>query len=231
MTSMLRKAAIAGGTALLGVAATVAAVIPTGVVSVAQRANVDGSQAALGANIYAGDLLSTDDGGMLRMRVGSGQLFLLASSDASMTQDHARIDMLIKRGTAGFSATANDPLEIDTPIGTVRPADDARAYGQISMLSPNAITITSYEGNLLLTRNGASRTIEAGKSYRVSLAAAAPAPAGAGAAGGQAPAGAGGNGNGGQWVFDAAVAGATAGVGVALWYVLSESPSQPAGSN
>ena len=225
MTLIVRKVAIAGAVAALSVAATLAAVIPTGVVSVAQGANVDGAQAALGANIYAGDLLSTGETGILRMRIGTGQMFLLASSDASMTQDHQRMDLLIRRGTAGFSATANDPLEIDTPIGTLRPADDGRAYGQVSMLTPNVVAITSYQGNLLLTRNGESRTIEAGKSYRVSLATnaaagAPPAPAG------QQPRGAGSSASG-QGIFDAIVAGGTAGAGLALWFVLSESPSKP----
>ncbi len=130
---LLRRAAVISGIALLSVAAAIAADIPTGVVSDAVLAHVDGADAALGANVYAGDALNTDAGGTLRMRVGSGQLFLLASSDASITQDHGRIDMLMKRGTAGFSGTVDDPLEIDTPVGTLRPANDKHAFGQVTI--------------------------------------------------------------------------------------------------
>jgi hypothetical protein len=224
---MLRKAAIAGGAALLTVAAAIAADIPTGVISDVAHAHVDGVDAALGANVYAGDALTTYENGTLRLRVGAGQLFMLASSDASVTQDHARVDMIIKRGTAGLSATTSDPLEIDTPVGTLRPANESRAFGQVTIGSPRQVIITSYQGTLLLTHGTESRTIEAGKSYRVSLAAAVPAAAAA------APAGQGGTGNGakasGQLVFDLLVVGGSAAAGYALWTIFCESPSKVTG--
>jgi len=228
MKSMLHKAAVAGSLAVLGLGVAMAADIPTGVVSDSMRANVDGTNAALGANVYAGDSLSTNSGGTLRLRVGSGQLFLLASSDASMTQDHGRIDMLVRSGTAGFSATDVDPLEIDTPVGTVRPANDQHSYGQVTLIDSRQILITSYEGTVLLTRNGEDRLIEAGKSYRVTLAADsanAPAPA-------PAPQGGAGTGTGShkrQWIFDAAIAAGAGGLGYAVWDILCESPSSPSG--
>jgi hypothetical protein len=224
MASALRKIGIAGSLALLGAALTIAADIPTGVISDAVQAHVDGADATLGANVYAGDALSTYPGGTLRLRVGAGQLFLLASSDANITQDHARIDMLVKNGTAGLSATIDDPLEIDTPVGTVRPADDKHAFGQVSILGSRQVIITSYEGTLSLTHNGEERMIEAGKSYRVSLApgpAAAPAPA---PQGGQ---GAGAGGGNGHLVVDAVAIGGAALAGYVVWHVMCESPSAP----
>ena len=225
MTSRWQKLVIAGVGALLCAAgATIAAEIPTGVVLDAQHAAVDGADAALGANVYAGDALVTHENGTLRLRVGSGQLFMLASTDASVLQDHNRIDMLMKRGTAGFSATIDDPLEIDTPVGTLRPADSSRAFGQVSITSPREIVITSYQGKLLLTRGSESHTIESGKSYRVALAAAAAAAAAAP----QAPSGTGtGGGGNGQWVFDAVLVGGAALGGYFVWRWLCESQSSP----
>lgn len=226
MRSKWQKAVIAGvSTLVLAIAgAAIAAEIPTGVISDAQHAAVDGAEAALGANVYAGDALATQDNGTLRLRVGSGQLFMLASTDASMTQDHGRIDMLMRRGTAGFSATADDPLEIDTPIGTLRPANESRAFGQVSILGTNEILITSYEGKLLLTHGSESRTIESGKSYRVSLAT---EPNSAAAAMPQAPRGTGTGSSTGQWVFDAAIVGGAALGGYFVWRWLCESQSTP----
>ena len=180
--------------------------------------------AHVGANVYAGDFLTTYDGGTLRLRVGAGQLFMLASSNANITQDHAIIDMLIKSGTAGFSATDSDPLEIDTPVGTLRPADESRAFGQVTIADQRQVLITSYQGTLSLTRNGEKRLIEAGKSYRVALA---PAAAAAAAASPQAPSGSGANGNSGQWIFDGIVVGGAALTGYALWTIFCESPSTP----
>jgi hypothetical protein len=224
MASVLRKIGIAGGVVLLGAAMAIAADIPTGVVSDAVHALVDGVDATLGANVYAGDALSTSPGGALRLRVGAGQLFLLASSDASMTQDHGRVDMLMRNGTAGLSATIDDPLEIDTPVGTLRPADDKHAFGEVSVLGSRQVIVTSYEGTLSLTHNGEARTIEAGKSYRVTLAA---GPASAAPQGGQGAGSGGNNNNNGHLVIDAVVVGAAALAGFLAWQVISESPSAP----
>jgi hypothetical protein len=221
--TVLRKVAVAVGITLLSVAVTIAADIPTGVVSDAVLAHVDGADAALGANVYAGDALNTYPGGTLRMRVGSGQLFMLASSEASVTQDHGRIDMLMKSGTAGFSATISDPLEIDTPVGTLRPANDKHAFGQVTITGARQIIVTSYEGTLSLNHDGEERMIEAGKSYRVTLASEPAAPA----AYPQRGQGAGTGNNHHQLVFDAIIIGGTAAIGYVVWHVLCESPSNP----
>lgn len=220
---LLRKAAATAGIALLGVAVAMAADVPTGVVSSAVQAHVDGADAALGANVYAGDALNTYAGGTLRMRVGSGQLFMLASSEASVTQDHGRIDMLMKSGTAGLSGTIDDPLEIDTPVGTVRPANDKHAFGQVTITGARQIIVTAYDGTLSLTHNGEERMIEAGKSYRVTLASEPAAPA----AYPQRGQGAGVGGNHHQLIFDAVIIGGAAAIGYVAWRVLCESPSNP----
>ncbi len=222
---LLRRAAVISGIALLSVAAAIAADIPTGVVSDAVLAHVDGADAALGANVYAGDALNTDAGGTLRMRVGSGQLFLLASSDASITQDHGRIDMLMKRGTAGFSGTVDDPLEIDTPVGTLRPANDKHAFGQVTITASNQIIVTSYEGTLLLTHEGEERLIEAGKSYRVTLASELVSPAAAAYPQGGQGAGVGNNHK--RLIFDAILVGGAGAIGYGIWHLVTESPSNP----
>jgi hypothetical protein len=229
MTSMLRKAAIAGSAMLMTAAFAIAADVPTGVVSYAQNANVDGTDAALGANVYAGDALATHESGTLRLRVGKGQIFMLSQSTASITQDHGMVDALMKRGTMGFSATMDDPLEIDTPVGTLRPANTKHAYGQVTMDGPREVIVTSYEGTLALTHAGETRTIEEGKSYRVMLTSAhANASAGAAPQGGQGTGTSGGSGRG-TIVFDALVIGGAAAAGLVLWQVLCDSETNPTG--
>lgn len=220
----LRKAAATASVALLSVAVMIAADVPTGVVSDAVLAHVDGADAALGANVYAGDALNTYPGGTLRMRVGSGQLFMLASSEASVTQDHGRVDMLVKSGTAGFSGTIDDPLEIDTPVGTLRPANDKHAFGQVTITGTHQIIVTSYEGTLSLNHDGEERMIEAGKSYRVTLASEPAAPAAPYPQGGQ---GAGTGNNHRRLIFEAILIGGAAAIGYTVWHVISESPSNP----
>ena len=220
----LRKGLLIGGVALLGVGVMNAADVPTGVVSDAVLAQVDGADAALGANVYAGDALNTHPGGTLRMRVGSGQLFMLGSSDASLTQDHGRIDMLMKRGTAGLSGTIDDPFEIDTPVGTLRPANDKHAFGQVTIAGASQIIVTSYEGTLSLTHDGEERMIEAGKAYRITLASEPASPAAPYPQGGQ---GAGTGSNHQRLIVDVILLGGAGAIGYAVWHHVTESPSNP----
>lgn len=205
----------------------IAAAIPTAVVSDALHANIDGADAALGANIYAGDSLATSEGGSLRLRIGKGQLFMLSQSDATVTQDHELVDVLMKRGTLGFSATVDDPIEIDTPVGMLRPANTQRALGQVTLDGPRQIIVTSYEGTLALTHAGETRTIEEGKSYRVMLASTSPGPAPAAPTNGQGSGAGSGNNNG--LIFDGVVIGASVGVGLLLWRLLCDSETSPRG--
>lgn len=220
---LLGKVAVAASVALLGVAVVIAADVPTGVVSNAVRAHVDGADAALGANVYAGDSLNTYPGGTLRMRVGAGQLFMLESSEASVTQDHGLVDMLMKSGTAGLSGTIDDPLEIDTPVGTLRPANGKHAFGQVTITGGNQIIVTSYEGTLSLTHEGEERMVEAGKSYRVTLAAQPASPA----AYPQRGQGAGTGNNHRKLIFELILVGGTAAIGYGVWHALAVSPSSP----
>jgi hypothetical protein len=197
---------------------------PLGMVIVAQNARVDSADASAGADVYAGDNLNTGAGGTVRLRIGAGQLYIAGMSNATLAQDANRVDAQLISGTAGFSATNADPLEIETAVGTLRPADKSRAFGQATVIGVNRVLITSYEGTLLLIRNGEEHMIEAGKSYTVSVPL-APSPA---APAGQVPQPtSGGNNNGGQWVFDAVVIGGAGAAGYVLWTIFCESQSTP----
>jgi hypothetical protein len=226
MPRSICKISMAGIGAVLLATAAMAAEAPAGMVLVAHNASVDRATATLGANVYSGDSLNTSAGGTLRLRIGAGQLYMMAMTDATLSNDESRVAAHIVRGTAGFSATAADPLELDTPVGILRPANNSRAFGQVTIFGPNRVVITSYEGTLLLTRNGESKTIEPGKSYSVSVAGApgaAPAP--------QTPQGypgGGGSGNSNNHLgFDAVVIGGTAVAGYVIYTVMSESDSNP----
>lgn len=212
------------GMALLFATAANSAEPPLGSVMVAQNANIDRTLASLGTNIYSGDRLNTTIGGMLRLRIGQSQLYMLAMSEMKLVQDGPRVDAQLYSGTAGLAATAKDAVEIETAVGMIRPADDSRAFGQATVVGVNRVNITCFEGTLLLTRNGASRTIEAGKSYTVSVPLAQDPPQAGPSA---PPSNNKGSGSGDGWIFSAVVTGGAALAGFALWEVFSESQSTP----
>jgi hypothetical protein len=217
----IEQISVVGVAALLCATLSNSAAPALGSVTVAVNANIDKSIASLGTNIYSGDHLNIAEGGNLRLRIGEGQLYLLALSEATVTQDKERVNAQLFNGTAGFSATAKDPLEIETAVGMLRPADDTRTFGQATVIGVNRVQITCYQGTLLLTRGAESRKIEAGRSYTVSVPL---APSPQAAPQGPPPPG---NGNPGQWAFDAVVVGGAAVAGFGMWTAFSESPSTP----
>ena len=213
---------------------------PLGIVIQAQDAHLSNANAAIGATVYPGDALATERDGTLRLRVGTGQLYLAASSSASLTQNAKVTRVTVASGTVGFVYVTTADIELQTPVAMVRPANGQRAQGQVTVTGPNHMIVSAYSGALLVERNGETRIVEAGKSYNVSFDPNATPSA-------QQPAGAGtsdqnGNGNGndqngkygggnprdkGQLIFDAVVLGLTAGGGILAWHYITESSTSP----
>jgi hypothetical protein len=137
----------------------------------AQYARLADADAVPGADVYFDDDLVTTGGGSLRLSVGASQVYLLADSEAALRQGQKEVHAKMYRGTVGFSTSAPDNLQVDTPFGTVRSADGSHVLGQISLLpSPNSsvekIKITSYEGTLMIVDDaGESKSIAQGQSY------------------------------------------------------------------
>ena len=122
---------------------------------------------AVGTSVYPGDSLWTDIGGSMRVKVGSGQLYLLASSTITLGQDEDFVQATLTRGTVGMSAATTDKLEIAMPEGILRPVAGQSAYGQVTMLSPNEVIISAYRGAMMLDNVGETHMIGAGSAYRV----------------------------------------------------------------
>jgi hypothetical protein len=193
-----------------------------GMVVSADHASLDNAKAAIGADIYSGDALATDAGGSMRVKVGSGQVYLLAGSSASLVPEENKVQARVDHGTVDFSTSTPEQLEVGTPLGIIRGADSQRVFGQVAVLSPTRMQISSYEGTLLVTAlNGEQRTIEQGQTYEATLA--APEPGG-----GQNRAGVGGTGI--KWKHVATVAiiaGGLGGTALAIWLEETESCSTP----
>ena len=148
----------------LPVAASVQAI---GVVAVAQHAHLGPSGAAPGAKVFPGVYLDTDSGGTLRLKVGAGEMYLLTSSAAVLSQEEDRVIADLEHGTMGFSTPAPSTLAIQTPVGLVHGVEEEpRAFGQVTLLGLGQIQITAYEGTLIFeANNGHKTTIAAGQTY------------------------------------------------------------------
>ncbi len=152
---------------------------PLGVVVSAENANVGAGVTTSGATIYDGDRLQTPANSTLRVRFGTGQLVLRQNSIADV---HALPNGFLANlgaGTVGVSSAEGQTFQVMADGATVRPANGQPTSGQIAMLSPNELVLTSTRGTLEVTMGDEVKTVEAGSSYRLEVEAedpSAPAP-------------------------------------------------------
>jgi hypothetical protein len=142
---------------------------PLGLVTQATFANLGDAKAMIGTTVYPGDTVATDQGGLLRLKVGGSQIYLLSQSSAILSSDTTKVSAKVLRGTVGISTTASEPVSLELPEGILRPADGQPVYGQVMILSANEVVITSYSGTLVLDDEGDLHTIPSGKSYKVTM--------------------------------------------------------------
>jgi hypothetical protein len=139
-----------------------------GVVSQTNLAYISNSNAVLGADIYSCEPLNTDNGGALRVRVGSSQVYLSSASASELEDDGGEIQALANSGTVGFSQTTPGELAVRTPAGVVR-ATGGPAAGEITFKGPKELVITAIRSDLTLDNGGELRTIPEGKSADVTF--------------------------------------------------------------
>src|SRR5271154_6105486 len=133
---------------LLNLPAFAANDTPLGMVIQAEGlAHLGAARAAIGSTVYPGDSVFTESGGTMRLRVGSSQVYLLSDSGASLAQFPNMIHVVVAHGTVGFSATATDPVALDTPLGLVHPVAGQPAFGQVMLTSPLEMIVTAYHGD------------------------------------------------------------------------------------
>ena len=155
--------------ALLDIPALAATAKPLGLVVQAREAMLDNSTLAVGTTVFPGDTVQTDEGGTLRLKFGTNQLYLLSSSAATFSQNENTIRATVGRGTVGFSSNASSELELAIPQGILRAARGQTASGQVTITNPQEVVISSYQGALVLDNEGEFHTIPAGKTYRVTM--------------------------------------------------------------
>jgi hypothetical protein len=195
---------------------------PLGMVVIADRAKVDSANAAIGADVFSGDALSTETGGSLRMKVGASQVYLLSSTAATLIPEGNKVQAKVTHGTLGFSTSSPDQLEIGTPLGIIQGGTSQRVFAQVAVLSPTKMQISAYQGSLLvIAPNGDKKTIGEGETYEATVA--APEPIG-----GPNQYGVGHDGINWKHVgFVAGVAGTLAVVSYLIWHEQSESCTIP----
>jgi hypothetical protein len=143
-----------------------------GVVAGAERAHLNSAAVSEGATVYDGDHFSTEPGGMLLLR-GDATALDLAEESAVIVRSGANgaqnMVAELGRGTLVFRATRAAALEIAALEALLRPAENVRTIGQVTIVGPRELRIHVLRGSLQFSYRGETRTIAEGESYQVIL--------------------------------------------------------------
>lgn len=138
-----------------------------GRVAEAEHAHLDGVSAVTGATIYAGDAIDTENPGVLRLRLASGQLYFTGSSAATLSEHSGVASARLVRGTASFSIPDSTQFELETPAGILRGSGQNFIRGQVAINNPHELIVWAVRGDLILDNDGELHTIAEGKTFRV----------------------------------------------------------------
>ncbi len=190
---------------------------PLGVVIEAEHARLGTAQAFGGATVFAGETLATEPAGKLRVRVGTAQLYLSADSAAALSDAAAGLSAALVRGTLGFSSSGTDRIEVRASDAIIRPKTAQPTHGQVTLVSPDEVVVTSYSGALEILVDGEVYSVPAASSSRVILEDTPQEPEGAGKESAKHRR---------ALLYTLVVAGVAAGVGIGVWRALV-SPDRP----
>jgi hypothetical protein len=192
-----------------------------GTVAEADRARLGSGCAVNGATVYVGDVVATDNQGVLRLRLGTGQLSLSAASSASLEEHAGLATVTLAKGSASFSLPDPTQFELETPAGTLRGSGTRATRGQVAIHNAHEIVVTASHGDLVLDNDGDFYTILEGKSFLIVIEEAS----NSGGASGDAPKSTQHRKH--KLLFFSIAGGALFAATVELWHIGAESQYQP----
>jgi hypothetical protein len=160
-----------------------------GIVVYADRAQIGAAQASVGATLFAGDRLTTDQSGGAQVRAGAARLLLSSASSATFSQDDATPAATLTFGSATFSTANSNAFALHVASAVIRPATNRPTVGQVTVLNPKELIVKSTRGSLRVAVEDDAREIPEGAAYRIVLDPGAAEPQGPRGAGGRSPGG------------------------------------------
>jgi hypothetical protein len=142
---------------------------PWGVVVASNRARISDSNAAIGASVYDTDQLATEGPGSLQVRSNNAQLYLAGDTDATVMATGPTPCASLLFGTAMFSTGRGASFGLCFGDARVYPQSAAPVAGQVTVVSPKELLVSSRRGSLTVTVGDETQIVPEGKSYRVFL--------------------------------------------------------------
>jgi hypothetical protein len=141
---------------------------PLGVVQQANLAHLGQGVVTEGATVYGGEMLSTDSGGTLELRVANSHFVLQESSRASFFPRPKGSVVELSDGVLTFRRDAGgSDIEVVASDVRIAPEGDGAVMGQVTILSPCKVKVTSLLGQLDVISGKEKRTIKEKETYSV----------------------------------------------------------------
>jgi hypothetical protein len=140
-----------------------------GVVVFADRAHVGAARASVGATVFSGDRLSTEQTGSVQVRAGAARLLLSSGSQATFSQDNDSPAATLTLGTATFSTASANAFALHMGSAVIRPTSNQPTIGRVTVLGPKELIVRSTRGSLTIAVDDDVREIPEGGAYRVVL--------------------------------------------------------------
>ena len=140
-----------------------------GVVVYADRAHVGAAQASVGATVFSGDRLTTEQTGSMQVRAGAARLLLASGSMATFSEDAANPAATLTLGTATFSTANSNAFALHVGPAVIRAKSNQPTIGRVTLLTPKELIVRSTRGSLTIAVDDDVREIPEGAAYRVVL--------------------------------------------------------------
>ena len=142
----------------------------SGTVVSAERAHIATAVATVGATVFAGDKLDTEQvGGSLQIRAGAARLVLTASSRLVWGAEGGSPSATLVGGTAAFSTAGAKAFVLHAGTAAFRPRSDEPTVANVTLLNPKELVVRCSRGAVLIAVEDDVRVIPEGTAYRVVL--------------------------------------------------------------
>jgi len=140
-----------------------------GTVVYADRAHVGAAQTSVGATVFSGDRLSTEQSGSMQVRAGAARLLLSGASIATLSQEDANPAATLTLGSATFSTANSNAFALHVASAVIRPNTNQPTIGRVTVLNPKELIVKSTHGSLSIAVDDDVREIPEGAAYRIVL--------------------------------------------------------------
>jgi hypothetical protein len=140
---------------------------PLGVVLETRNATLRATDGLPGTTVFAGDTVSTDHGGRMRVRMGEAQIEVMPESVVVFEELDSVAGATVVHGTVSFSSSETGTVAVRATGIVIRPQPKRFTHGQVTVVGPSELLVTSFRGPLELTLEDESLVVPEGTTYHV----------------------------------------------------------------